>query len=98
MASLSPPTRTLVDIFGLILVAILNGALLGFSIGWIHKTGLYLMPSIGLPRVLAQLSVPAGCGLAILFCLLRLAFPKIRENKQGDHLARTQVAKGRHTE
>jgi TRAP-type C4-dicarboxylate transport system permease small subunit len=81
---LSPRRRKFVDIFGLILVAVLNGVILVYSIGWILRTGDYLMPLLGLPRMLAQLSVPAGCSLAILFCLLRMAFPLISENGRAE--------------
>jgi len=70
--ALSTRGRRIADIAGLILVAALNGVMFGYSIGWIRVTGDYLMPSLGLPRVLAQLSVPLGCGLAILYCFLRL--------------------------
>ena len=38
-------------------------------------TGAYLMPSTGLPRMAAQVSVPLGCTLAIVYCGLRLRQP-----------------------
>jgi len=69
------PVQRIVDIVGLLLVAILNAVMLFYSIGWIRITGEYLMPSTGLPRAVVQLSVPLGCGLAFLYCLLRILAP-----------------------
>jgi TRAP-type C4-dicarboxylate transport system permease small subunit len=77
--ALSTRGRRIADLVGLILVTALNGVMLAYSIGWIRVTGDYLMPSLGLPRVLAQLSIPVGCGLAILYCLLRLTIPLTKE-------------------
>ncbi|MGI9455844.1 MAG: TRAP transporter small permease [Aeoliella sp.] len=70
--ALSARGQKFATVVELILVAILNAVLLGFSIGWIRITGDYLMPATGLPRIVAQASVPFGCGLAIIYCLLRL--------------------------
>ncbi len=64
-----------IDRLSLILIAFFHAVVLSESLGWIHVTGDYLMPATGLPREVAQRSVPIGCGLAILFCLLRLLFP-----------------------
>ena len=57
-------------------VAVLNSAMIACSLGWISVTGGYLMPSTGLPRIVAQLSVPLGCGLALVYCVLRLWHPE----------------------
>ncbi len=58
-----------------LLVASLNGVMLFYSVGWIRLTGEFLMPSTGLPRAAVQLSVPLGCGMAIVYCLFRLLGP-----------------------
>ncbi len=73
------------DIVGLVLVAILNTVMLGYSIGWIRVTGEYLMPSTGLPRAVAQVSVPFGCGLAVVYCLLRLLVPGAAQRDSAEH-------------
>lgn len=52
----------------LLLVALINGVALGYGVVWIRATGRFLMPSTGLPRIVAQLSIPIGCGLAVLYC------------------------------
>lgn len=57
------------------LLACLNLVALVLSIYWIKQTGDYLMPSTGLPRWMAQLSIPLGTGLAVFYCLLRIRNP-----------------------
>lgn len=64
--------RHLVDQLGLFLVAAINAIMVWFSFHWISITGDYLMPSTGLPRIVAQLSIPLGCGLATLYCLTKV--------------------------
>ena len=80
--------QKVVDIGGLVLVAILNAVMLGYSIGWIRITGAYLMPSTGLPRAAVQLSIPLSCGLAILYCLLRMRAPETEEEQMPAHEVR----------
>jgi TRAP-type C4-dicarboxylate transport system permease small subunit len=63
--------RRTLESFGLLLVAVINGVMVWFSIQWIGITGDYLMPSTGLPRIVAQLSVPIGCGLATIYCAIK---------------------------
>ena len=69
---LPPRGRKLADAAGLLLIATLNGIMFAYSIRWIQITGGYLMPSTGLARAVAQLSIPLGCGVAIVYCLLKL--------------------------
>ncbi len=59
-----------VSIFQLILMAIINCAIVWYSIAWIGRTGSFLMPALQLPQSVAQLSVPIGCGLAAVYCLI----------------------------
>jgi len=73
--SLPARGQKLVTLLELVLVAILNAVLFGYSMGWMQITGQYLMPATGLPRVVAQASVPIGCGLAVIYCFLRLVSP-----------------------
>ncbi len=69
---LSKSGRVAAEALSLVLVATLNAVMVAYSIGWIRITGDYLMPSTGLPRSVVQISVPIGCGLAVLYCMLRL--------------------------
>lgn len=54
------------------LVAILNVVLAASSVAWIAATGQTLMPVTQVPRYLLQASVPLGCGLAALYCAIKL--------------------------
>lgn len=54
------------------MVAILNAVLAVSSIAWIDATGQTLMPVTQVPRYLLQASVPLGCGLATLYCTIKL--------------------------
>ena len=68
----------------LLLVAILNGAMVVYSVQWIAITGDYIMPSTGLPRVAVQASIPIGCSLAVVYCLLRIFFPTKANGSDGE--------------
>jgi TRAP-type C4-dicarboxylate transport system permease small subunit len=76
--------RRVIDALGLLLVASLNGVLVWYSIDWIGTTGNFLMPSTELPRIVAQISIPLGSGLAVLYCVLRLARAFIGEEALGE--------------
>ncbi len=64
--------RLLAQRTSLVLVGLLNLVLFERSIEWIRVTGDYLMPATQLPRSVAQISVPLGCGIALLYSLTRL--------------------------
>ena len=72
---LSARNRRRAEIAGLIAMAVLNAMIVCYSIYWIRITGDYLMPSTGLPRAVAQLSIPFGSTLAFVFCVLRVISP-----------------------
>jgi TRAP-type C4-dicarboxylate transport system permease small subunit len=59
-------------LFSLALVALINGVIVWESVRWIAVTGSYLMPATQLPRIWVEAGVPLGCGLAVLYCLLRM--------------------------
>ena len=69
---LPPRMRRYSDSLALILIAMLNGTMVIYSLGWIEITGDYLMPTTGLPRMFAQACVPLGCGLAVFYCIAKL--------------------------
>lgn len=76
---LSPNLNRLTNIFNLIMIAILNGAMIVYSIPWISKTGGYLTAVLGIQRIYLQMVVPISCGLAIFYCLFHiilLLYPK----------------------
>ena len=69
---LQPRGKSALDLFGLVLIALLNAVMLWYSTTWIAVTGGYVMPSTQLARACVQVSVPVGCGLAILYCVVRI--------------------------
>lgn len=68
---LSPIAQRGVERLGLLAVAALNVVVVAYSFHWIRITGDYLMPTTQLPRIVAQLSIPIGSAIAVLFCLVR---------------------------
>jgi TRAP-type C4-dicarboxylate transport system permease small subunit len=68
---LSVKWRRRVDLIRALLVAGINAIAIVYSVQWMSVTGDYLMPSTGLPRWVAQLSIPVGCSLALLFSVFQ---------------------------
>ncbi len=66
---LPPSFRKAVDILDFLLIAFINGVMIHYSILWIDKTGDYTTAVLGIPQIYAQIIVPIGCGIAILYCL-----------------------------
>ena len=64
-------SRTAVTWLKLVLLAIIQGIALYYSAQWIQVTGHYLMPSTGLPRWVAQLSIPLSCALGLCFTVMQ---------------------------
>ena len=56
----------------LLLLILINAAILLYAVDWIAQTGGFLMPTLGVPQLVAQISVPIGCGLSICYCIARL--------------------------
>jgi TRAP-type C4-dicarboxylate transport system permease small subunit len=75
---LPPRTRWILDLLRTFLVAVINGVIVVYSLGWLQTTGQFVMPSTGLPRWVAQACVPMGCSLAVFFCLVRLMLVAVR--------------------
>ena len=69
---LGPRGRLALEASNLGLVAILNAVVAASSISWIATTGHIPMPVTQVPRYLMQASVPLGCGLATLYCGIKL--------------------------
>lgn len=69
---LSPRARQVLGQFQLILVALLNLLIAAYALSWIQRTGGFLMPALGLPQMVAQISVPLGAVLSVLYCLARI--------------------------
>ena len=74
---LPPRTQLALSQVQLILVAVLNLLIATYAWAWIQRTGGFLMPALGLPQMVAQISVPLGAVLSVLYCLAR--FIEIRQ-------------------
>jgi TRAP-type C4-dicarboxylate transport system permease small subunit len=67
----SAATQQLLFNVQLTLIAILNLVLTWYGILWIERTGSFMMPALGMPQVIVQLSILLGGSLAVLYCFLR---------------------------
>jgi TRAP-type C4-dicarboxylate transport system permease small subunit len=82
---MSTASQRVLQILNLLFVALLNGIVGAYSVHWINITGHFLMPTTQLPRLVAQLSIPVGSVLAVVFC-----FAQLVQLRNGD--ARTDSA------
>ena len=69
---LSPKSQQFLTRLRLVLLAIINLAIAYFAFAWIQRTGGFQMPTLGVPQLVAQLSVPLSGTLSALYCLVRL--------------------------
>ena len=69
---LSPRPRRIIDIIGLVLLALLNAVILWYSIRWIDITGARMISVLQVPRWTAQIAIPIGAGASVFFCLIKL--------------------------
>jgi len=67
----------------LILVTLLNVLIAVYAFSWIVRTGGFLMPALGLPQLVAQISIPLGAVLSVLYCLARIIDIR-RQTAQGN--------------
>jgi TRAP-type C4-dicarboxylate transport system permease small subunit len=64
--------RKAVDIINFLSIAFINAVMIFFSIHWIGTTGNYLTAVLRIPQIYAQIIVPVGCGVALLYCLYQI--------------------------
>jgi len=69
---MSPQSRQVLTQVRLFLLAVINAVITVYAVIWIQRTGGFLMPTLGLPQLVAQISVPIGCGLSTVYCVARL--------------------------
>jgi TRAP-type C4-dicarboxylate transport system permease small subunit len=69
---LSPAYRRVTDILGFLLIALINGVMIYYSIPWIRTVGGFESPVLRLPNRLIQIIVPIGCTLVILYCVYHI--------------------------
>ena len=69
---LPPAWQPKIALLRLLLLILINAAILLYAFEWIERTGGFLMPTLGVPQILAQISVPIGCVLSIVYCVARM--------------------------
>ena len=80
---LPPSLRRVVDIVNYILIAFLNGIIIWYGMRWINITGSYLTAVLKIHQVYAQLVVPIGCSIAILYCINHIILTIHSKTAQG---------------
>ena len=69
---LPPRGRWILGLIRVALVGMINLVIAYYSLAWLQRTGAFVMPSTGFPRWVVQVSIPVSCGLAFLFCMVRM--------------------------
>lgn len=69
---LGPTPRRIFDVFGLILLAVLNIVIFWYSLRWIDITGSRMISVLQVPRWTAQIAIPIGTGASAVFCFIKL--------------------------
>ena len=76
--------QRIVERLNVVLVGLLNLTVLLYSFHWIAVTGHFLMPTTQLPRAIAQIAIPIGAGVSLLFCVLRFFSPPDDAARESD--------------
>ena len=64
--------RKIVDFVGCLLVGTINVVMGWFSLPWIISAGSFESPVMRMPMWVVQITVPLGCALASLICLMHM--------------------------
>lgn len=82
---LTRKNRDLVAVLRWLLLMVINLVLLMYSVIWIQQTGEFLMPAMGLPQWIAQISITIGSGLGFAYCAseCRAAFLELSNKDDG---------------
>jgi TRAP-type C4-dicarboxylate transport system permease small subunit len=64
--------RRIIDIVNYLLIALLNGVMIWYGMRWMNITGDYLTAVLKIQQAYAQIVVPVGCGIAIVYCLYHI--------------------------
>jgi TRAP-type C4-dicarboxylate transport system permease small subunit len=60
------------DVLIFVLLIVINGVIFWQSIGWLQKTGFFMMPSLQIPQIYAKSSISIATILSIIFCINRI--------------------------
>jgi TRAP-type C4-dicarboxylate transport system permease small subunit len=69
---LPPRSRKVIDVIGLILLALINIVIFWYSLRWIGITGSRMISVLQVPRWTAQIAIPIGTGTSVVFCFIKL--------------------------
>jgi TRAP-type C4-dicarboxylate transport system permease small subunit len=69
---LPPRSRKVIDVIGLILLALINIVIFWYSLRWIGITGSRMISVLQVPRWTAQIAIPIGTGASVVFCFIKL--------------------------
>jgi len=69
---LPPRSRKVIDVVGLILLALINIIIFWYSLRWIGITGSRMISVLQVPRWTAQIAIPIGTGTSVVFCFIKL--------------------------
>ena len=69
---LPPTSRKVIDVIGLILLALINIVIFWYSLRWIGITGSRMISVLQVPRWTAQIAIPIGTGASVVFCFIKL--------------------------
>ena len=64
--------RKVVDVIGLLLLALINIVIFWYSVRWIEITGSRMISVLQVPRWAAQIAIPIGTGASVVFCSVKL--------------------------
>lgn len=67
---LPPVLQRFADVAVHVLITFLNGVMIYYSVGWISKVGGNESPVMRISEWIFQLSIPIGCSLVIMYCLV----------------------------
>jgi len=81
--TLKPLTRRYVNILNYLLIGLINGVMIYYSIPWIRGTGGYESPVLRMPNWIVQSSIPIGCGLVIVYCFSHILFELFQQKSAG---------------
>jgi TRAP-type C4-dicarboxylate transport system permease small subunit len=60
------------DVIIFILLIFINSVIFWESIGWLKKTGFFMMPSLQIPQIYPKSCITIAAVLSILFCVIRI--------------------------
>ena len=64
--------RYWLEMFNLLVVGVLHAFLFKYSVDWVCAVGGSENPVMHIPEGVLQIAMPAGCALAVLFCVTRI--------------------------